>query len=833
MSKFNSPPRFFLTDANASFLFQRIKIRKFNLITAAIVLSFSLTPEITLAACNPPPPLLSDSSIICDSAADQTATVGAGPGVNNVTITVTPGATITTDEFSAISVDSGSTIILQEGANVINNTSAGTGTGNWGTGQNTIEFNNNTILEIAPGAQVQSQGPASSNEAINVIGAGNSIINRGLIQGNVSSAIWFQPAAGNNSIDNYGTISILTLGGIAIGSSGTTLSIVNHDGGSIIGNVSMGPGDDSLTLESGSVLDGNISGGGGANALTLTGVAGSTDTLDRLSGNISNFQSLTKNGAGEWQLSGELTTIANVTINEGTLALAGTNSYIGNTNINGGALAAQAAGALSPNSAYTIAAPGAMDLNGFSQTIASVSNAGVINLNGADAGTELTVTGNYAGNNGRLNFNAKLSDDASDSERLIIGGDTSGETTVTVNNAGGSGAQTIDGIELISVAGASDGEFTQSGRIVAGAYDYTLERGTDANAANWYLNSSTAAPVPEPIPDPDPQPGDMVERPEDASYGANLAAANTLFAASLNDRSGLTTYIDPITGQQQTTSLWMTNLGGHNRSRDDSGQLRTQSNRYVLQLGGDVGQWSGNGADSFRLGLMAGYGHARSTTDSQVSGYRSRGSVDGYSVGLYGTWYADAAGHDGLYVDGWTQYGWFDNEVNGQDLAEQDYKSKGFTASLETGYAFNIGNNPANNATYYIEPQAQAIWMDVKADDLTEDNGTRVSGDGDGNIQTRLGVKAYMNAYSERDKNKDRLFQPFIEANWIHNSKDFGATLNGVTVSQDGAANIGELKLGVNGQLNKNFNLWGSVGQQVGNKGYSDTAGMLGLKYLF
>ncbi|WP_253073504.1 autotransporter outer membrane beta-barrel domain-containing protein [Sodalis ligni] len=559
----------------------------------------------------------------------------------------------------------------------------------------------------------------------------------------------------------------------------------------------------------------NLAGGVGTKLLALEGSSCSSPATDIFPAHIYEFQSLTKTGAGEWLLTGQLAaTVSNVTVNDGTLTLAGSNSFSGDTHINGGTLAALAAGAFSPNSAYIIAAPGAMDLNGFSQTIASVSNAGVINLNGADAGTELTVTGNYAGNNGRLNFNAKLSDDASDSERLIIGGDTSGETTVTVNNAGGSGAQTLDGIELISVAGASDGEFTQSGRIVAGAYDYTLARGTDANAANWYLNSSTAAPTPEPpgaepepspepIPDPDPQPGDMVERPEDASYGVNLAAANTLFAAGRDTRSVLTTYIDPITGQQQTTSLWMTNQGGHNRSRDDSGQLRTQSNRYVLQLGGDVGQWSSDGADSFRLGLMAGYGHARSTTDSQVSGYRSRGSVDGYSVGLYGTWYADAAGHDGLYVDGWTQYGWFDNEVNGQDLNEQDYKSKGFTASLETGYAFNIGNNPARNATYYIEPQAQAIWMDVKADDLTEDNGTRVSGNGDGNIQTRLGVKAYMNAYSERDKNKDRLFQPFIEANWIHNSKDFGATLNGVTVSQDGAANIGELKIGVNGQLNK------------------------------
>ncbi|XBS70791.1 autotransporter outer membrane beta-barrel domain-containing protein [Acerihabitans sp. KWT182] len=203
-----------------------------------------------------------------------------------------------------------------------------------------------------------------------------------------------------------------------------------------------------------------------------------------------------------------LSTSINIIVNDGTLTLAGNNVYTGNTTINGGTLAAQAAAALSPNSAYTIAAAGALDLNGFSQTIASVSNAGVINLNGADAGTELTVAGNYVGNNGRLNFNAKLSDDASDSERLIVQGNTSGDTLVSVNNAGGSGAQTIDGIELINVIGASDGEFIQSGRIVAGAYDYTLERGTGANDANWYLNSSTVAEPPgaepEPIPDPIP-----------------------------------------------------------------------------------------------------------------------------------------------------------------------------------------------------------------------------------------------------------------------------------------------------------------------------------------
>ncbi len=842
----------------------KIKPRNnFNIIASAIILSLYITPDKVLAACNPA--AASGVTITCNTTSIQATPVGTGPGLDNVIVNVLPTAQINTGESSAISLDSNATITLQDSSVVQNNSHALPPSGFWNTGQNTIEFNSNSVLTLSPGAEALGLG-SNSNNTIAGYGGGNTIINYGLIESQSAYPIWFSASALalRDTVDNYGTITATNSSNVAIISDAAAVNIINHTGGVIIGSIYLSSGSSNLTLESGSTLDSAIVNGvGGVNYLYLVGAAASSPpTGNVLSANIINFFSLIKNGDSEWTISSPLSNSINIIVNDGTLTLAGNNVYTGNTTLNGGTLAAQAAGAFSPNSAYIIAAPGAMDLNGFSQTIASVSNAGVINLNGADAGTELTVTGNYVGNNGRLNFNARLSDDASQSERLIVVGNTSGDTQVTVNNAGGSGAQTIDGIELISVNGASDGEFIQSGRIVAGAYDYTLARGTGAAAPNWYLVSSTATPVPEPpgteppgieppgieppgieppgiepplqpIPDPHPDPGDMVERPEDSSYGANLAAANTLFAAGRDTRSVLTAYIDPITGQQQTTSLWMTNVGGHNRSRDDSGQLRTQSNRYVLQLGGDVGQWSSDGADSFRLGVMAGYGHARSNTDSQVSGYRSKGSVDGYSVGLYGTWYADAAGHDGLYVDGWTQYGWFDNEVNGQDLNEQDYKSKGFTASLETGYAFTIGANPANNATYYIEPQAQAIWMDVKADDLTEDNGTRVSGDGDGNIQTRLGVKAYMNAYSERDKNKDRLFQPFIEANWIHNSKDFGATLNGVTVSQDGAANIGELKLGVNGQLNKNFNLWGSVGQQVGNKGYSDTTGMLGLKYLF
>ncbi|VED14377.1 outer membrane autotransporter barrel domain protein [Escherichia coli] len=38
-------------------------------------------------------------------------------------------------------------------------------------------------------------------------------------------------------------------------------------------------------------------------------------------------------------------------------------------------------------------------------------------------------------------------------------------------------------------------------------------------------------------------------------------------------------------------------------------------------------------------------------------------------------------------------------------------------------------------------------------------------------MQTRLGVKTYLNSHHQRDDGKQREFQPYIEANWINNSK--------------------------------------------------------------
>ncbi|CAM6676036.1 TPA: autotransporter outer membrane beta-barrel domain-containing protein [Escherichia coli] len=414
-------------------------------------------------------------------------------------------------------------------------------------------------------------------------------------------------------------------------------------------------------------------------------------------------------------------------------------------------------------------------------------------------------------------------------------------SNVRVDNIGGVGAQTVNGIELIEVGGNSAGNFAlTTGTVEAGAYVYTLAKGKGNDEKNWYLTSKwdgvTPADTPDPINNPpvvDPE-GPSVYRPEAGSYISNIAAANSLFSHRLHDRLGEPQYTDSLHSQGSASSMWMRHVGGHERSRAGDGQLNTQANRYVLQLGGDLAQWSSNAQDRWHLGVMAGYANQHSNTQSNRVGYKSDGRISGYSAGLYATWYQNDANKTGAYVDSWAVYNWFDNSVSSDNRSADDYDSRGVTASVEGGYTFEAGTFSGSEGTlntWYVQPQAQITWMGVKDSDHTRKDGTRIETEGDGNVQTRLGVKTYLNSHHQRDDGKQREFQPYIEANWINNSKVYAVKMNGQTVGREGARNLGEVRTGVEAKVNNNLSLWGNVGVQLGDKGYSDTQGMLGVKY--
>lgn len=508
----------------------------------------------------------------------------------------------------------------------------------------------------------------------------------------------------------------------------------------------------------------------------------------------------------------------------------------------------------------------------------------------------LTIDGNYSGNGGTLVMNVTLnSDNDSPGDRMIVNGDTSGKTSVKFNNIYGHGDHTDRGIELISVGGTSSGQFALDRRVGIGLYDYALVQkgnnwylsnsvndiateeaeppasGTETEVNESGTGDTPATPVTPPAEAVDEgeegaavpgdesintgnnstpeQPADVpveeeagnsigsagsydytkVYRPESGSYIANIAAANTLFMTRLHDRQGEQTWVDPVTGDRHDTTMWMRNNASHTRFEEGGGQLISRSNNYTLLLGGDVARWSTTGQDSMRLGLMTGYSSSNSKSRSQVTGYTSRGKVNGYSAGLYATWFADEATRTGAWLDGWMLYNWFDNEVSGHEMRTEKYHSRGVTASLEAGYSLPVGRS--ENFSYWLEPRGQAVLMNVKADDVKEEQGTRVSSTGDGNVMTQLGIRAWMEARPE--KGMSNKVKPYVETNWIHNTRAFGVRMNGEQNAMMGSENLLEARLGVEGQMNDRLSLWVDAGHQVGHNKYSESRGSLGIKYHF
>ncbi len=190
----------------------------------------------------------------------------------------------------------------------------------------------------------------------------------------------------------------------------------------------------------------------------------------------------------------------------GTTTLSGGNRHLGATTVAAGTLAAGRTGAFSAGSHHVVGAGGTLTLADFDQRVARLSNAGRVSL-GQVPGTRLRVAGDYLGEGGVLQFTTALGGDDSATDLLTVEGDASGTGSVEVVNAGGFGGQTVNGIKLIDVAGASDARFTLVGDtvldgrpvVVGGAYAYSLWQGgvADPGDGDWYLRSqSTLQPGP-------------------------------------------------------------------------------------------------------------------------------------------------------------------------------------------------------------------------------------------------------------------------------------------------------------------------------------------------
>lgn len=435
----------------------------------------------------------------------------------------------------------------------------------------------------------------------------------------------------------------------------------------------------------------------------------------------------------------------------------------------------------------------------------------------------LTVEGDYTGNNGRLTLNTWLGDDSSPTDKLIVHGNTSGNTFVTINPISTGALTRADGIQVVQVGGVSNGNFVLQNRLVTGAYEYDLYHGgvgANASDGNWYLRSiSTPGGTPSP-------------RPETGVYLRNMAAASTMFMHTLHDRLGEPQFTDTHQAEGTAPAVWVRVSGSRTESQAGNGLVDMDTDTTLVHFGGDLARWSQNGNDRWHIGLMGAYGRSETDADAKVlyspSGLKrtASGKVDGYSAGAYATWYANADKPRGPYVDLWAQYGWYDNKVRGNGQKEESYDSTGWTVSVEGGYAFVAADSERRQ--WMIEPQAQIAYNSYSADDHRELNGTRVRGGDTDGVIARVGARFY-----SRSKLNDNGIQPFIEANWWYSDAKNTLMFNDTEISDDTPDNRYELKAGLQGEIAKGWQAWGHIGGQWGDNSYSRYEGMIGLKKLF
>lgn len=535
------------------------------------------------------------------------------------------------------------------------------------------------------------------------------------------------------------------------------------------------------------------------------------------------------------------------------------NTYSGTTTVSANAtLQAGAVNTFSPNSDYVLDTQGNIDLNGHNQTMNSLSNAGTLyfSQNGSTAGTVLSITGDYVGQNGTLVMNGVLGEDTSLVDRLEIAGNATGTTNVQVHNLGGNGAQTVEGLHIIDIGGTSNHDaFVQDGRIVAGAYDYQLVQGntSQSDTQGWYL-TSLYAPPPPPTPPSNLNPGDTggngnsgsngsnsanntqqapgvrVIRPEGAAYLSNLAAANTMFNLRLHDRQNEVANASDAANTSNAASFtpWVRYDYRHNDFKDSSGQLSSKGRSNVIQIGTSLFEHATENHGRVNIGVMGGYGRYSGDSTNALNGYKTSNKLQGYQAGIYGTWYGQTEQKGGPYVDTWLMWNHFNADVNGQGLTQESYHLNGLSASIEAGYTINAGH--LGNYNTWVEPQVQLVWMGVKPRDHRETNGTLITGQ-ENNIQTRVGAR--FSASPDQDTASQTTFAPYLEANWLHNTRPYSINMDAVSVGQAGSRNIAEIRTGMRAKFGNNTHLWFDLGYQAGSNSYKSTQFRIGLNYSF
>ncbi|WP_170849699.1 autotransporter outer membrane beta-barrel domain-containing protein [Tardiphaga sp. OK245] len=640
-------------------------------------------------------------------------------GGSNGTVTVTGAGSqwITSGSQINLGASGNGTLNIQNGAKVIAQSGVILGTFAGGTG--TLNITGGSTLETTNLARAGvGDGQVNFDNAILRARANNNFFISGF------SAATLNIAAGGLTVDTQAfTVRAGGFGGVGgltkIGAGTLNLSALNtYTGPTVIqaGTLSLS-GNGSIAASSRVVADGTF------NISAIPGVGTSIQSLAG-SGTVAlATKNLTITNANDL-FSGVISGTGGLTLSGGMQTLSGVNTYTGGTTVSGGTLSVNG----SVCGAMTVLAGGTLQGTG---TVCDTSNAGIV-APGNSIGT-LTVAGNYTGNGGTLQIETVLGGDASPTDRLVVTGNTAGSTNVRVINLGGSGAQTVEGIKIIDVGGASNGAFSLLGdyviqgqqAVVGGAYAYTLQKNgvSTPTDGDWYLRSSLINPPPAAPAGPLYQPGvPLYENYAQVLLGMNelptmqQRVGNRYWGGSdAMARAGVA--LAPGEASPTPTAFWGRIEGGQSDLQPSTTTgSTTKTDQLKVQAGLD-GLLMENERGRLIVGLTGQYGLTTANIASAFGNGRIR--VEGSGVGGTLTWFDD----NGFYVDGQAQSMFYRSDLSSVLAGSMTHGNEGvgYAFSAETGKRFFVGNG------WSLTPQAQLSYSKAEFDRFTDRFGAPVS----------------------------------------------------------------------------------------------------------
>lgn len=521
-------------------------------------------------------------------------------------------------------------------------------------------------------------------------------------------------AAGGGTIDTKGNTA--TLSGNIAGSGGLTVA-----GGGIVDLTGDIAYTGATVIQSGTLaLSGNASlaSSGGVFADGVFDISATTSgaSVARLSGSgVVDF------GSRALTLTHANDTFSGVFAGSGSFILAGgqqtltgnSSAFTGSTTVNAGTLTVN--GTLG----------GTMDvLGGRLQGIGTVGNTtnhlGSVIAPGNSIGT-LTVAGDYTSNGGTLEIEAELGADSSQTDLLVITGDTilgTGATKVRVINVGGAGAETTgDGIRIVQVDGTSAANaFMLNGPAIGGAYRYNLFHNgiSDPADGDWYLRAAGLAPT---VPVYQNYPQVLI----------GMVALPTL-EQRVGDRVRNAVNGTPTSRE---AAIWtrIEAAHGHIEADASSANAAYDSDTALVQAGFD-GQLYEGAAGMLIGGLTAQYSRASADIFSSLGD--GSNTTDSHGIGANLTWY----GQTGFYVDGQAQVATLRSDMSAVGIGTigDGIHGSGYALSLEAGRKIAL------DATWSLTPQAQLAYASVDFDAFTDPFGANVALRQGDSLKGRLGA---------------------------------------------------------------------------------------------